>query len=172
MFAWLQETSTHVPVCEMPRLVQMRYSPACLACHPDGKDFLCCDTHYSRCDTLCNMAAKKKPAYQDPSKKNRATTKDKPNTSSRTDVNGRSGMGVSSTRSTFESRTGIKTNKTLNTAQNIARSIVLGGVGKTVVSTVAKKVAGGAGKNKPVGPGTYGTPNKKLAEQYAKKKKK
>lgn len=155
------------------------------------------------------MAAKKKPAYQDPSKKNRATTKDKPNTSSRTDVNGRSGMGLSSTRSTFESRTGIRQNKTLNNAQNIARSVALGGgIGKAVVSAVARKVVskaakpnksgltgsgtytttnknaakeyagrGGAGTKASTGkdampPNTYGTPNKKLAEQYAKKKKK
>jgi hypothetical protein len=39
---WLQETSTHVSVCEMPRTMQAVYSPACLACLPDGKDLFCC----------------------------------------------------------------------------------------------------------------------------------
>ena len=62
----------------------------------------------------------------------------------RADSKGRTGMGATKQKSTYESRTGIRTNKSLNNAQNIARSIAIGGfattAGKAVVKEVGKKV--------------------------------
>jgi len=61
---WLQETSTHVSVCEMPRTMQPVYSPACLACLPDGKDLFCCELDYSRCCAYDVVVGKKCEFFQ------------------------------------------------------------------------------------------------------------
>lgn len=160
------------------------------------------------------MAAKKKPVSPtSPAKKQASASsfrkkeeegKAKAKLQARTDSTGRSGMGATAPKSTYESRMGITTNSKLNTAQNLARSIALGGVGKTILNKVVGKTVSkpksnltGSGKyvtpNKNVAkeyvgrgnvktktyygkdvipPNTYKTPDKKLAEQYAKKKKK
>jgi hypothetical protein len=40
--AWLQGSSTHVPVFHLPTECEPLCGLGCLACHPDGKDLLCC----------------------------------------------------------------------------------------------------------------------------------
>jgi len=53
--SWLQETSTHVSVCEMPRTVQVVYSLALSDASQRGSSFLL-QCECSTSVTICNMA--------------------------------------------------------------------------------------------------------------------
>jgi hypothetical protein len=123
------------------------------------------------------MAAKKKPAYQDPSKKNRATTKDKPKSSSPSAAQIAALKGPTSTRKPTEAitapgqkATGLGKSKVqgnrfsptfskniptsqkavnaLNWAgKTAAETVALGAAGKLIANPVTKAVAKKVGQN-------------------------
>lgn len=91
------------------------------------------------------MAAKKKPVSAAQVRKAEEVGKAKQKIQARTDSQGRSGMGASKSNSVKPGfyTTGQRTSSKLTDAQNLARSIAVGG---PIIKAVAGKVAGAGAK--------------------------
>ncbi len=146
--SWLQETSTHVSVCEMPRTMQPVYSLALSNASQRGSSFLL-RFEYSTSVSICNMAAKKKPVYQDPSKKNRATTKDKPKSSSPSQAQVNALKGKTNTskptaaftkpgqKATGLGKSNVQGNRFSSTARGTGSETKVGNIVKKTAETIA-----------------------------------